>query len=84
MDKLMIGEFRYDKSRNHYEDNDIIDRLNGRYTVLPLMMAFLAVTYAVVVGGQISCWMPCKNRLSSNLLILNKFQINFRANKSVT
>lgn len=64
MDKFTIAHFWCGQPRNHYEDDDLIDRLNGRCTVLALMTAFLVVTFALVVGGPINSWTPSKTRFA--------------------
>ena len=60
MDKIIISEDRYGDKLNHFEDDDFVDRLNNRYTVLVLVMCFLIVTAKIYVGEPINCWAPGK------------------------
>jgi hypothetical protein len=60
MEKIIISEDRYGRKLNHFEDDDFIDRLNNRYTVLALVMCILIITGKNYVGDQINCWTPGK------------------------
>ena len=63
MDKIVIAEERYGTKANHYEDDDLIDRLNNRYTVLALIMCIFIITGKMYVGEPINCWTPGKLKL---------------------
>ena len=58
MDKIIISEDRYGRKLNHYENDDFIDRLNSRYTVMVLVMCIFIITGKTYVGDQINCWAP--------------------------
>ena len=58
MDKIIISEERYGRKIIHYEDDDFIDRLNNRYTVMVLVMCILIITGKLYVGNPINCWTP--------------------------
>jgi hypothetical protein len=60
MEKIIISEDRYGRKLNHFEDDDFIDRLNNRYTVLVLVMCILIITGKNYVGDPINCWTPGK------------------------
>lgn len=63
MDKILIAEERYGRKNNHFEDDDFIDRLNNRWTVLGLMMCIFIISGKTYVGDPINCWTPGKIRL---------------------
>ncbi|CAF5216849.1 unnamed protein product, partial [Rotaria magnacalcarata] len=44
MDKIIISEDRYGRKLNRFEDDDLIDRLNSRYTVMALVMCIFIIT----------------------------------------
>ncbi|CAF1350857.1 unnamed protein product [Rotaria sordida] len=54
MDKIVISEDRYGRKLNHMEDDDIIDRLNNRYTVMALIMCFFIITGKTYIGEPIN------------------------------
>jgi hypothetical protein len=58
MDKIIISEDRYGRKLNHFEDDDFIDRLNNRYTVMVLVMCIFIITGKTYVGEPINCWTP--------------------------
>lgn len=58
MEKLLISEDRYGQKANHLENNEFVDRLNSRYTVMILMLAILIVIGKLFVGNPIQCWTP--------------------------
>ena len=58
MDKLLISEERYGRKANHFEDDDFVDRLNSRYTVMVLMLCIFLITGKTYVGDPINCWTP--------------------------
>jgi hypothetical protein len=60
MEKIIISEDRYGRKLNHFEDDDFIDRLNNRYTVLVLVMCIFIITGKSYVGDPINCWSPGK------------------------
>ncbi|CAF2506909.1 unnamed protein product [Rotaria sp. Silwood2] len=60
MDKIIISEDRYGRKLNHLEDDDLIDRLNSRYTVMALVMCIFIITGKVHVGDPINCWTPAQ------------------------
>lgn len=66
MEKILLVEDRYGPKSNHLEDDDMIDRLNNRITVMVLVMCILILAGGVLVGKQINCWTPGR-------FILNKF-----------
>jgi len=61
MDKIVISEDRYGRKLNHFEDDDFIDRLNSRYTVMVLVMCIFIITGKSYVGDPINCWAPGKS-----------------------
>ncbi|CAF0830369.1 unnamed protein product [Adineta ricciae] len=60
MDKLLISEERYGRKANHFEDDDFVDRLNSRYTVMVLMLCIFLITGKTYVGDPINCWTPAQ------------------------
>ena len=57
MDKLLlISKTRY--GQHHFEDNDSIDRLNSRYTIIGLILAIGLIMGNVFIGDPINCWTP--------------------------
>ena len=54
----MIAEDRYGRKNNHFEDDDFIDRLNNRWTVLALAMCIFIISGKTYVGEPINCWTP--------------------------
>ncbi|CAF1604793.1 unnamed protein product [Rotaria magnacalcarata] len=60
MDKIIISEDRYGRKLNRFEDDDLIDRLNSRYTVMALVMCIFIITGKAYVGDPINCWTPAQ------------------------
>ncbi|CAF3036708.1 unnamed protein product [Rotaria socialis] len=60
MEKILIAEDRYGLKSSHLEDDDIIDRLNNRVTVLGLIMCVFIIGGGVLVGKPINCWTPAE------------------------
>lgn len=62
MEKLLPTAERYGKARNHFEDDDFIDRLNSRWTVRVLIMSIIIISGNMFGLKPISCWTPrmCK------------------------
>jgi hypothetical protein len=61
MEKIILHEDRYGRKLNHFEDDDVVDRLNNRYTVMVLMICIFIITgKAYLVGDPINCWAPGK------------------------
>ncbi|CAF3058093.1 unnamed protein product [Rotaria sp. Silwood2] len=58
MEKILISDDRYGPKTSHLEDDDLIDRLNNRITVLGLIMCIFIITGGVLVGKPINCWTP--------------------------
>jgi hypothetical protein len=58
MDKIIISEERYGRKTNHFVDDDFIDRLNNRLTVMGLVMCIFIITGNIWVGKPINCWTP--------------------------
>ena len=58
MDKILISEEIYGRKANNFTDDDFIDRLNNRYTVMALMMCIFIITGNIFVGKPINCWTP--------------------------
>lgn len=57
MDKLLlILKTRF--GQHHFEDNDLIDRLNSRYTIIGLILAIGLIMGNVFIGDPINCWTP--------------------------
>lgn len=54
----MISEDRYGRKINHLENDDLIDRLNSRYTVMMLVLFIFVVSGKLYVGNPINCWTP--------------------------
>ncbi|CAF4182933.1 unnamed protein product [Rotaria socialis] len=50
MEKILIAEDRYGLKSSHLEDDDIIDRLNNRVTVLGLIMCVFIIGGGVLVA----------------------------------
>lgn len=63
MDKIMLSQERYGR----FENDDLIDRVNYRYTVMALMMCIFIIIGKTYVGDAINCWTP------GELLKLNVF-----------
>ncbi|CAF0896310.1 unnamed protein product [Adineta steineri] len=55
MDKILISEDRYGRKQNHFEDDDLIDRLNSRYTVMVLMFSQFSGTHNSYTNSI--CWL---------------------------
>lgn len=66
MEKILIAEERYGRKNNHFEDDDFIDRLNSRWTVLGLMMCIFIISGKTYVGDPINCWTPGRSSYSTN------------------
>ncbi|CAF3509396.1 unnamed protein product [Adineta steineri] len=60
MDKIIIAEERYGRAQNHFEDDDLIDRFNNRYTVMGLVICIFIITGTQYVGDPINCWTPAE------------------------
>ena len=60
MDKIIISEDRYGRKFNHFENDDLIDRLNSRYTVMALVLCIIIVSGKLYVGEPINCWTPAQ------------------------
>ncbi|CAF0962719.1 unnamed protein product [Adineta steineri] len=60
MDKIIIAEEHYGRKQNHFEDDDLIDRFNNRYTVMGLVMCIFIITGTQYVGKPINCWTPAE------------------------
>jgi hypothetical protein len=58
MEKIIIAEERYGRKTNYFVDDDFIDRLNNRITVLVLVMCIFIITGSMQVGKPINCWAP--------------------------
>ncbi len=58
MDKIIISEERYGRKTNYFVDDDLIDRLNNRITVLILVTCSFIITGNMQVGKPINCWTP--------------------------
>ena len=58
MDRIILSEERYGSKRNHFEDDDFVDRLNNRYTVMVLILCIFIITGKAYVGSPINCWTP--------------------------
>ena len=54
----MLSKSRYSRKANHSENDDLIDRINSRYTVSALMLAVLIVSVKLYIGNPINCWTP--------------------------
>ncbi|CAF1175846.1 unnamed protein product [Rotaria sp. Silwood1] len=73
MDKIIISEERYGRKLNHLEDDDLIDRLNSRYTVMALVMCIFIITGKSYVGDPINCWTPGRFQKKKTFLLLLHF-----------
>jgi hypothetical protein len=58
MDKLLIKEYYYGRGTRHYIEDDLVDRLNSRVTILLLMSSIFIITSNMYVGKPINCWAP--------------------------
>ena len=58
MKELLPTAERYGKARNHFEDDDFIDRLNSRWTVRVLIMCIFLISGNIFGLKPISCWTP--------------------------
>lgn len=58
MEKLLIKEYYYGRQNRHYIEDDLVDRLNSKVTILLLMSAILIITGSMYVGKPINCWAP--------------------------
>jgi hypothetical protein len=65
MDKIIIAEERYGRKTNYFADDDMVDRLNNRYTVMGLVMCIFIITGNIWVGKPINCWTPGRLILST-------------------
>lgn len=70
MDKIIIAEDRYGAKSYALADDDLIDRLNNRITVLGLIMCIFIVAGGIFFGKNINCWLP-------GIFISNKRRSNF-------
>ncbi|CAF3475738.1 unnamed protein product [Rotaria sp. Silwood1] len=50
MDKILIAEDRYGPKTSHLEDDDLVDRLNNRITVMGLTMCIFIILGGVLVA----------------------------------
>jgi hypothetical protein len=73
MEKIIISEDRYGRKINHFEDDDFIDRLNSRYTVMALVMCIFIITGKNYVGDPINCWAPGKFLFERSFFLNIKF-----------
>jgi hypothetical protein len=67
MDKIVISEERYGRQTDPFADDDTIDRLNHKTTVMVLILCIFIITSTIYVGKPINCWTPgmfIKNRKS--------------------
>jgi hypothetical protein len=58
MEKIIISEERYGRKTFHFADDDFIDRLNNRQTVMALVVCIFIITGNIYVGKPINCWTP--------------------------
>ena len=70
MDKIILSEDRYGQKFNHFENDDLIDRLNNRYTVMVLILAIFVVTANLYVGNPINCWTPGQSLRTMDFFLL--------------
>lgn len=62
MDKIIIAEERYGPKSYHFEDDDLVDRLNNRFTIAALVLCIFIITGNTYVGKPINCWTPGSNK----------------------
>lgn len=60
MERIFISERLYGRSTLHLADDDFVDRLNNRYTVMVLMAGVFVIVGGIFVGNPINCWAPGK------------------------
>lgn len=77
MEKIILSEDRYGQKFNHFENDDLIDRLNNRYTVMILILAILVVTGKLYVGNPINCWTPGQALRSMNYFLFTILMLLF-------
>jgi len=58
MDKLVRTKIRDGLAIDHFEDDDLIDRLNNRWTVRALFLCTLIITGNIFWNKPINCWTP--------------------------
>lgn len=58
MKELLPPAESYARARDHYEDDDFIDRLNSRWTVRALVTCIFLISAGIFGLKHISCWTP--------------------------
>jgi hypothetical protein len=58
MERILISEDRFGRKTNHFADDDFVDRLNNKITVMGLVMCIFIITGNTYVGQPINCWTP--------------------------
>ncbi|CAF0755753.1 unnamed protein product [Didymodactylos carnosus] len=56
----MVAEARYGLKTHGHEEDDVVDRLNSRITVMALAMCIFILTAKTYVGDPINCWTPAQ------------------------
>lgn len=73
MEKLLIKEYYYGRQNRHYIEDDLVDRLNSKVTILLLMSAILIITGSMYVGKPINCWAPGNVALQTRIWSIDLF-----------
>ena len=58
MENILVSVGLYGGERDHFEDDDFVDRLNNRYTILGLVLCIFIVSGSLYIGDPINCWTP--------------------------
>ena len=58
MEKLVIKEYYYGRENRHSIEDDLVDRLNNKVTILILMSSIFILSASMYVGKPINCWAP--------------------------
>ena len=58
MNSIIIAEERYGPKSYHFEDDDLVDRLNNRYTIGALVIGIIVITGNIQITSPINCWTP--------------------------
>jgi hypothetical protein len=83
MDKIIISEERFGRKINHFADDDLIDRLNNRITVMALVMCIFIITGNMYVGKPINCWTPGMFIFKKKETLIDSFYISIKLNSKV-
>lgn len=76
MDKIIISEERFGRKIDYFADDDFIDRLNNKITVMGLVMCIFIITGSTYVGKPINCWTPGMLNSNNQDIVIDSFDIS--------